>query len=205
MHFKQCAKFWKNKYFPYFVGIFAGVNECSSVQNSCLSLLDLVILWPKVAKNYGVAKIHVFLGLILAFLWPKVPKNYGVPKICVFLGLILAFSLAQSAEELWHSRNLCLSGADFLAFLWPKVPKNPGVPKICVFLGLILAFSLAQSAKELWHSRNLCLSGADFLAFLWPKVPKNPGVPKIRVFLHPEMLEFCGVGELSCWGHKLKI
>ena len=44
-----------------------------------------------------------------------------------------------------------------------------------------------------------------FLAILWPKVMNNYGVPKIRVFLHPEMLEFCGVGELSCWGHKLEI
>ena len=34
---------------------------------------------------------------------------------------------------------------------------------------------------------------------------KNYGVPKICVFLHPEMLEFCVVGELSCWGHKLEI
>ena len=48
-------------------------------QNSCLLWLDLVILWPKVAKNHGVAKIHVFLGLI-----------FGI-------------SLAQSAKELWHS------------------------------------------------------------------------------------------------------
>ena len=44
-----------------------------------------------------------------------------------------------------------------------------------------------------------------FLVFLWPKVMKNHGVPKIRVFLHPEMLKFCVVGELSCWGHKLEI
>ena len=44
-----------------------------------------------------------------------------------------------------------------------------------------------------------------FLAILWPKVTKNHGVPEIPVFLHPEMLEFCGVGELSCWGCKLEI
>ena len=50
----------KNEYFPYLVGIFAGVNECS-FRNSCLSWLDLTFLWPKVAKNYGVPKIHVFL------------------------------------------------------------------------------------------------------------------------------------------------
>ena len=34
---------------------------------------------------------------------------------------------------------------------------------------------------------------------------KNHGVPEIHVFLHPEMPEFHVVGELSCWGHKLKI
>ena len=48
-------------------------------------------------------------------------------------------------------------------------------------------------------------SWVGFLAFLWPKVPKNHGIPKIRVFLHPEMLEFCLVGELSCWGCELEI
>ena len=47
-----------------FLGIFAGVNECSFVQNSCLLRLDLAILWLNVAKNYGVAEIHVFLGRI---------------------------------------------------------------------------------------------------------------------------------------------
>ena len=40
----------------------------------------------------------------------------------------------------------------------------------------------------------------SFLTFLWPKVPKNYGIPKIHVFLHPEMLEFYVVGELSCRG-----
>ena len=56
-------------------------------QNLCLSWLDLVILWPKVVKNYGV------------------------PKICVFLGLIFGIFLAQSAEELWRSQNSCLSAS----------------------------------------------------------------------------------------------
>ena len=56
-------------------------------QNSCLSWLDLAILWPKVAKNYGVPEIRVFLGLI-----------FGV-------------SLAQSAKELWRSQNSCLSAS----------------------------------------------------------------------------------------------
>ena len=44
-----------------------------------------------------------------------------------------------------------------------------------------------------------------FLAFLWPKVAKNYGVSKIHVFLHPDMLEFHSVGELSCWGCELEI
>ena len=114
-----------------FLGIFAGVNEYSFVQNSCLLQLDLAILWPRVAKNYGVPKIHVFLGRILAFLWPKVVKNHGISEICVFLGRILVF--------------------------------------------------------------------------LWPKVVKNYGVSEIHVFLHPDMLEFCSLGELSCRGCELEI
>ena len=56
-------------------------------QNLCLSWLDLAILWPKVVKNYGI------------------------PKIRVFLGRIFGISLAQGAEELWHSQNSCLSAS----------------------------------------------------------------------------------------------
>ena len=65
--------------------------------------------------------------------------------------------------------------------------------------------SLAQGSKELWRSRNSCLSGSDFWRFLWPKVPKNYGISKIRVFLHPDMLKFCSVGELSCQVCELEI
>ena len=60
-----------------FLGIFAGVNECSLVQNSCLSQLVLAIPWLKVAKNFGVAEIRVFLGRI-----------FGI-------------SLASGSEETW--------------------------------------------------------------------------------------------------------
>ena len=65
-------------------------------RNLCLSWLDLAILWLKVVKNYGAAKIRVFLGLI-----------FGI-------------SLAQGAKELWRSQNSCLSGADFWRFSGPK-------------------------------------------------------------------------------------
>ena len=78
-------------------------------QNSCISWLDLAILWPKVAKNYGV------------------------PEIRVFLGLIFGISLAQSAEESWRSQNLCLSGSDFIPFCYWKGAKFVG--KIYLFLG----------------------------------------------------------------------
>ena len=43
-------------------------------------------------------KIRVFQGWILVILWPKVMKNYGVPKICAFLGRIFGISLAQGDE-----------------------------------------------------------------------------------------------------------
>ena len=77
-----------------FLGIFAGVNECSFVWNSCILQLDMAILWPKVAKNYGVTEFCVFLGRILAFLWPKVAKKHGISEIRVFLGRIFGISLA---------------------------------------------------------------------------------------------------------------
>ena len=67
----------------------------------------------------------------------------------------------------------------FLVILWSKVTNNYGVPKIRVFLCWILAI-------------------------LWSEVTNNYGVPEIHVFLHPETFEFCVVGELSCWGHKLE-
>ena len=88
-------------------------------------------------------------------------------------------SLAQGSEELWRCQNSCIFWADF-------------------------DVSLAQSAEELWCPKIRVFLGL-ILAFLWPKVLKNPGVPKIHVFLHPETFKFLGVGELSCWGCKLKI
>ena len=69
-----------------FLGIFGGVNECSFVQNSCLSWLNLAILWLKVAKNYGVA------------------------VICVFLGTIFGVTLASGNKEIWRFQNSFLSG-----------------------------------------------------------------------------------------------
>ena len=60
-----------------FLGIFAGVNECS---------------W---------CKIRVFLRLVLAILWLKVAKNFGVAEIRVFLGGIFGISLASGSKETW--------------------------------------------------------------------------------------------------------
>ena len=70
------------------LGIFAGVNECSLVQNSCL------------------------LRLILAIPWLKVVKNFGIAEMCVFLGRIFGISLASGSEETWCFQNSCLSGLD---------------------------------------------------------------------------------------------
>ena len=89
-------------------------------------------------------------------------------------------SLAQSSKELWHSRNSCLSGSDFWHFSGLKCGRIMAFPKFVSF----------------W---------VGFLAFLWPEVAKNYGVSEICVFLHPDMLKFCSVGELSCWGCELEI
>ena len=61
-------------------------------------------------------KIRVF-WLVLAFLWLKVAKNYGVAEIHVVLGRIFGISLAQGSEETWCFQNSCFSG--YLNFiLW---------------------------------------------------------------------------------------
>ena len=98
----------KNEYFPYLLAFLLGSMSAVS-QNLCLSWLDLAILWLKVAKNHGVAEIRVFLGLI-----------FGI-------------SLAQSAEELWHSRNLSISGADFWRFSGPQCQRVLAFPKFVSF------------------------------------------------------------------------
>ena len=68
-----------------FLGIFAGVNERSFVQNSCILQLDLKILWSKVAKNYGIAKIRVFLGLSFwRFSGPRWQRNMAFLKFVSF-------------------------------------------------------------------------------------------------------------------------
>ena len=105
------------------------------VQNSCLSQLDLAILWLKVVKKHGVSKIRVFLGRI-----------FGI-------------SLASGSEETWHCRNSCLFWVGFLAFLWPQVAKKHGVSEIRVFLGRIFGISLASGSEETWNCQNSCLSG----------------------------------------------
>ena len=94
--FQLWCKILEKLILSLFVGIFAGVNECS---------------FPKF--------VSFWVGF-LAFLWPKVMKNHGVPKIRVFLGQIFGISLAQSDEESWRSQNSCLSGSDFWHFSGPK-------------------------------------------------------------------------------------
>ena len=74
-----------------------------------------------------------------------------------------------------------------------EILENEYFPYLLAFLqGSMSAFS-----------QNSCLSGLDFGDSL-VEVTNNYGVPEIRVFLHPETFEFCVVGELSCWGHKLE-
>ena len=46
------------------------------------------------------------MRLDLAILWLKVAKNYGISKICVFLGRIFGVSLASGSEETWRFQNL---------------------------------------------------------------------------------------------------
>ena len=78
--------------------------------------------------------------------------------------------------------------------LWCEILENEYFPYLLAFLlGSMSAFS-----------QNSCLSGLD-LVILWLNMMNNYGVSKICVFLHPEMLKFHVVGELSCWGHKLEI
>ena len=48
----------------------------------------------------------------LAFLWSQVAKNFGVAEIHVFLGRIFGVTLASGSEETWHFQNSCLSGLD---------------------------------------------------------------------------------------------
>ena len=74
--------------------------------------------------------------------------------------------------------------------------RNSG--KMNTFLGIF------AGVNEYSFVQNSCLSRLD-LVILWLKVVKNYGVSEIRVFLHPDMLEFCSVGELSCWGCELEI
>ena len=81
---------------------------------------------------------------------------------------------------------------------------NYGIPEICVFLGWILAIPWPKVTNNCGVSKIHVFLGW-ILAILWPKVMNNYGVPEIRVFLHPEMLKFCGVVELSCWDRKLEI
>ena len=87
--------------------------------------------------QFGVKFVSYWL--VLAILWLKVAKNYSVSKIRVFLGSIFGVSLAQGNKEIWHFQNSCLSGQD-LAFLWLEVAKKHGISEICVFLDTQILF-----------------------------------------------------------------
>ena len=93
----------------------ANIVRNSGKMNTFLILLSF-LLWSMSAVSQNLC----LSWLDLAILWPKVTKNYGVPKIHVFLGLIFGVSLAQSAKESWRSQNSCLSGSDFWHFSGPK-------------------------------------------------------------------------------------
>ena len=110
-----------------FLGIFAGVNECSSVQNSCLSRLELAILWLKVAKNYGVAKIRVFLGRI-----------FGI-------------SLAQGGKETWRFQNFVsfcmLEAQKRLRFRQSVDNARQNCPKYVYFSRKFRTFPVTEGTK----------------------------------------------------------
>ena len=99
-----------------------GVNECIStlVQSSGKTNTFLILLAFLLGSMIAVSQNSCLSWLDLAILWPKVMKNYGVSKICVFLSGVFCISLAQSAKESWCSQNLCLSGSDFWCFSGPK-------------------------------------------------------------------------------------
>ena len=90
-----------------------GVNECISnkVQNSGKTNTFLILLAFLLGSMSAVFQNSCLSWLDLVILWPKVAKNYSVPKISVFLGLIFGISLAQSAKESCRSQNLCLSAS----------------------------------------------------------------------------------------------
>ena len=163
----------------------------------CPNVSQLVCNWRKHATRCSQSGCLVSVDGVNECISKKV-WNSG--KTNTFL-ILLAFLLGSMSAVFW---NLCLSRLD-LVILWPKVVKNYGVPKIRVFLGLIFGISLAQSAEESWIFLKFVSFWVWFLVFLWPKVPKSHSIPKIHVFLHPEMLKFCLVGELSCRGCELEI
>ena len=171
-------------------------KRCPALRYYCPNVSQLVCNWRNMLL--GVPKVIgwlVWMRLMSAF--HNMVRNSG--KTNTFL-ILLAFLLGSMSAV---SQNSYISWLD-LAILWHKVTKNYGVPEIRVFLGRILVFLWPKVPKNHGVPEIRVFLGL-ILAFLWPKVTKSHGVPKIRVFLHPEMLEFHGVGELSCWGCKLKI
>ena len=100
---------------PKVIGWLVCVNECIStlVRSSGKTNTFLILLAFLLGSMSAVSQNSCLSWLDLEILWPKVTKNYGIPKICVFLSGIFGVSLAQSGEESWRSRNSCLSGSDF--------------------------------------------------------------------------------------------
>ena len=103
---------------------------CEILEKRILSLFCWHFCWGSMS---AVSQNSCLSWLDLAILWPKVTKNYGVPEICVFLGGVFGISLAQSAEESWRYQNSCLSGSDFWCFSGPKCQRIMAFPKFMSF------------------------------------------------------------------------
>ena len=109
--------------------------------------------WSEIEENMllGVPKVVgwlVWMGLMSAFqirceilekqilslfCWHSVGVNEcSFPK---FVSFAVGFgdSLAQGSEELWCSRNLCLSGSDFWHFSGPRCGRIMAFPKFVSF------------------------------------------------------------------------
>ena len=107
----RCEILEKTNTFLILLAFFAEVNECSFPKFMSFVVGFWRFSGPRKQRIMALPKFVYFWVGFLAFLWPKVWKNHGVSEIRVFLGLIFGISLAQSAEELWHSQNLCLSAS----------------------------------------------------------------------------------------------
>ena len=92
------------------------------------------LVWMGLMSAFQI-RCEILEKLILSLFFLGIFVGVNECSFLKFVYFVVGFgdSLAQGSKELWHSRNSCLSGADFWHFSGPKCQRIMAFPKFMSF------------------------------------------------------------------------